>query len=103
MLKGRHGNSLSVNLALPVLKGIKVVSGMIGKNKSQNQNQTKPNQTISVLEMHSRKNIWQQCLEPFLKHVSYIHMRAEKRDHVCSFRKEVEPEKRREGRKLVKG
>lgn len=43
MLKGCHGNSLSVNLALPVLKGIKGVSGMIGKNKSQNQNQTKPN------------------------------------------------------------
>lgn len=57
MQKGHPGNSLSVNLDLLVLEGIKVIDGMIGKNKTKKKNLTKQN--ISVLQMHVRETIWQ--------------------------------------------
>lgn len=48
-------NILSVNLDLLVLEGIKVIDGMIGKNKTKKKNLTKQN--ISVLQMLVREAI----------------------------------------------
>lgn len=52
MQKGHHRNILFANLDLPLLEGIRMIRGMMGKNQTPNQNQDKPKQNISVLEMH---------------------------------------------------